>query len=255
MTAPVRIFTPEYYTRMRELERGSWWNAAMRDIAALLLADARLPTEGTLLDIGCGTGDTMLWWSSVRPRWQRVGLDVAPDGLAAARHAGAGTLLHASALDLPVEDDSVDLAISLDVLQHLPLDGGDARCLQEVKRVLRPGGWFLLRTNAQAFPGTRPDPENDFQAYEPHVLRRRLEAAGLQVLRLSRVNALLGLAEVPRRLRARRDVGSGYTGILAGQGGGGSDTLKRRWLRLEGRAVRAGWRLPFGRSIVALCRR
>ena len=32
MTAP-RIFTPEYYARMRELEAGSWWNAAMRDVA------------------------------------------------------------------------------------------------------------------------------------------------------------------------------------------------------------------------------
>jgi hypothetical protein len=28
---------------MRELEAGSWWNAAMRDIARMLLADAGLP--------------------------------------------------------------------------------------------------------------------------------------------------------------------------------------------------------------------
>ena len=35
MTAP-RIFTPEYYERMRRLEAISWWNAGMRDVAAAL---------------------------------------------------------------------------------------------------------------------------------------------------------------------------------------------------------------------------
>src|SRR4030095_5096768 len=30
VTTP-RIFTPEYYARMRELETSGWWNAAMRD--------------------------------------------------------------------------------------------------------------------------------------------------------------------------------------------------------------------------------
>ena len=42
VSAP-RIFTPEYYARMRDLEDASWWNAGMRDVAALLLDTARLP--------------------------------------------------------------------------------------------------------------------------------------------------------------------------------------------------------------------
>ena len=38
-------FTPEYYARMRELEAGSWWNAAMRDIAGMLFNDVQLPSS------------------------------------------------------------------------------------------------------------------------------------------------------------------------------------------------------------------
>ena len=61
MTAP-RIFTPEYYARMRELETSGWWNAAMRDVAAMLLNDVQLPASGTILDVGCGSGQTLTWF-------------------------------------------------------------------------------------------------------------------------------------------------------------------------------------------------
>ena len=254
MTAP-RIFTPEYYARMRALESGGWWNAAMRDVAAMLLGGAGLPSAGTMLDVGCGSGQTMDWMLGRYPAWRAVGLDVAEDGLRAA-HAAGLAVSRASALRLPHPDASVDLVITLDVLQHLPLEGGDAVALAEMRRVLRPGGHLLLRTNAQAFPHTADDPAFNFHKYHPAELREKLRAAGFTVLRLSRLNALLGLAEIPRELRATRAQGEGYHGILATPGGRVSlgATLKRRWLRLEGRAVGAGWALPFGRTIVALCR-
>src|SRR5688500_20290410 len=82
------IFTPEYYRRMRELESGSWWNAGMREVAAAMLTDAGLPPAGLMLDVGCGSGQTMRWFARLRPGWQAIGLDVAADGLAAARAFG-----------------------------------------------------------------------------------------------------------------------------------------------------------------------
>jgi hypothetical protein len=88
---------------------------------------------------------------------------------------------------------------------------------------------LLVRTNARAFPATPDDAEFNFHQYRPAELRGKLVAAGFRVIRLGRVNALLGLAEIPRQLRARRQSGAGYHGILA-----------------------AGWPLPFGRTILAL---
>lgn len=268
---PPRIFTPEYYRRMDALEAHGWWNDGMRDVAGLLLDRVDLPRRGTLLDVGCGTGRTLAWFRARRPRWRAVGVDVAREGLALARRregAGdarpeleedpAGGLACADALELPLPDGLADLAISLDVLQHLPLGGGDARALGEMRRVLKPGGHLLVRTNAQAFPRREDDPEHDFHRYEPGGLRRRMEAAGFEVIRLSRINALLGLAEIPRELESVwREEETGYQGILAEADGAPSplDGLKRAWLRLEGRMVASGARLPAGRSIVALARR
>ena len=254
--AAPRIFTPEYYARMRDLEDLSWWNAGMRDIAALLLATVPLPASGTMVDVGCGSGQTMAWFGRMHPSWSTVGLDVAPQGLAAGRARGTRHLLCGSALDLPLASSSADLVMSLDVLQHLPLEGGDRRALSEMWRVVRPGGLLFLRTNAQAFPRAADDARHQFHKYEPVELHGVLCGVGFEILRLGRVNALLGLAEIPRELRVRRQAHS-YHGLLAEPRAGATiaGRMKRRWLRLEGRLLARGVGLPLGRTILALCRR
>src|SRR5262245_47551506 len=100
MTAP-KIFAPEYYERMRALEEASWWNAGMRDLAERMLRGARIPSRGTLLDVGCGSGQTMSWFQRRWPAWETVGLDVARDGLQAARLLAEERVLAGSALELP----------------------------------------------------------------------------------------------------------------------------------------------------------
>ena len=253
MTAP-RIFTPEYYARMRELESGSWWNAAMRDVAAKLLADVRLPPDGTIIDVGCGSGQTLTWFTQRFGSWRPLGCDISEDAVVAARRLGF-EITKASALELPYPGESADVVTSLDVLQHVPLGGGDLVAMKEMRRVLKPGGWLFVRTNAQSFPRSADDHEFQFHRYEPDELRMKLSSAGFFVRRLSRVNALLGLAEIPREMRAKRTQHSDYHGILATSHRNGSlaSSAKRAWVGLEGEAIRRGVRLPAGRTIVALC--
>ena len=251
MTAP-RIFSPEYYSRMRALESASWWNAGMRDLAARLLRQAGLPEAGVLLDAGCGSGQTMHWFRQMWPGWRTIGIDVAKTGLQAALANSGETVVAGSVLALPIDQASVDGIISLDLLQHLPLGGGDLAALREFRRVLRPGGVLLIRTNAQAWPPVPDDSVHDFHKYTPGELRHRLATAGFRIQRLGRVNALLGLMEIPRELRSQRIGGTGYAGLLSSVPKPGlAWHLKRRWLDLEGRFVAAGGSVPLGRSLLA----
>jgi len=252
MSAP-KIFEPEYYERMRALEDASWWNAGMRSLAQRMLCGAGLPSRGTLLDIGCGSGQTMAWFRRRWPGWRALGLDVARDGLRAAPADAGARVLAGSALDLPLPDACVDAAVTLDVLQHLPLGGGDVRALGEIRRVLRQGGVLFVRTNAQAIPYSPDDPDYNFHKYTPGELRRKLEAAGFVVRRIGRVNALLGLAEIPRELRARRRSAGAYVGLLAkAPRPGATSRAKRSWLGVESALVAAGFSLPLGRTLVAV---
>lgn len=254
-SAAPRIFTPEYYARMRDLESHSWWNAGMREIARRILDEAQLPASGSMLDAGCGWGQTMSWFLAAHPGWIATGIDVAAEPLQAARLANL-SVQRATALDIPFASSSFDLVISLELLQHLPLDGGDTRALGEFARVLQPGGALLIRTNAQAFPRIEDDSEHSYRRYDPDRLRSQLESAGFEVRALGRLNSLLGLAEIPRELRARRSKSPSYKGLLSEpkHEAGVAHFLKKTWLELEGRAVIAGWQLPFGRTIFALCR-
>lgn len=95
-----------------------------------------------------------------------------------------------------------------------------------------------MRTNAQAIPRTKDDPQANFHTYEVAELRNVLLDGGFEVMRISRPNAGLGLAEIPRELAARRRHGDVYHGILAAPRTRSlAWRLKRRWLRLEG----LGW--------------
>ena len=151
MSAP-KIFAPEYYERMRALEDASWWNAGMRNLTQKLLSGAGLPTRGTLLNVGCGSGQTMLWFRHRWPGWDTFGLDVARDGLYAARASAEQGVLAASALDLPLPDSCVNVAITLDVLQHLPLGGGSAGALGDSSSAAPPRG----PVRADERPGLSP---------------------------------------------------------------------------------------------------
>ncbi len=51
-----------------------------------------------------------------------------------------GTDFLADAHDIPVMDESFDLVLSSQVLEHLPAPW---RSAQEIQRVLKPGGWFV----------------------------------------------------------------------------------------------------------------
>ena len=99
-----------------------------------------------ILDAGCGPGfyaSELL--EQVGAEGSVVGVDVSPQMLAVAARRGEGRgnaeFLEAPVTSLPLEDASVDRAVSIQVLEYV--SDVDA-ALRELNRVVRPGGRVVL---------------------------------------------------------------------------------------------------------------
>ena len=106
-------------------------------------------TNGDMvLDVGCGTGTMTRLMKTRVPQASVIGIDLDEQALAIARKKADDegvniTYIKGSAARLPIADRTVDLVTSTLVFHHLP---GSVKvlALQEIRRVLKPAGRFVL---------------------------------------------------------------------------------------------------------------
>ena len=122
-----------------------FWSPLIRPPACRMLA--ALPWEGKdrILDVGTGTGALLPDLRSFAPAAAIVGVDLAPGMLKLARQTRA-RLAMMDAAELALRAAAFDGAVMAFVLFHLP---SPTAGLQEVRRVLRPGGSLGVTTWAE----------------------------------------------------------------------------------------------------------
>ncbi len=238
----------DYYRRLREVDASHWWELGMRQIEAALLAE-RLRRRGqSLLDAGCGTGGFLAWAAGTGSFARLCGTDVSPEAIEHAREAVPEADLRVAPLhELPFEDAGFDLAVCADVLQHVHEEEVDAG-LRELRRVLRPDGALLVRTNG----ARRARHERaDWRAYDAGALAAALEGAGFRVRRLTYANAVLSLLSAARGRTPHAPTAERHGLPRAELGAKAS--AGRRLLALEARYLaKPGRRLPYGHNLLAL---
>jgi SAM-dependent methyltransferase len=130
---------PDRARRMAELLA-----AVLHGSGARARAPASAPGPALVVDVGCGDGAAMSLAARRNPGHRMVGLDWSAGSLRHARALGL-TLVQAGVEPpgLPLADQIADVVIMSELIEHL-LDTDSA--LEEVLRVLRPGGSLLLST-------------------------------------------------------------------------------------------------------------
>lgn len=176
----------------------------------------------TVLDIACGVGYGSQFLAD-QGAAQVIGGDISPDAISYAKRRYATSLTTFTIMaadDMPLSTSSIDCAVSLETLEHVP-DAG--RFLRELNRVLKPGGTVVISTpNRVTYGRGREVPDNRFHTQEytleefRDLLRthfkqievfsqRRLvrRHAGKEVDALARRADRIGLRKlVPQRLRS-----------------------------------------------------
>jgi ubiquinone/menaquinone biosynthesis C-methylase UbiE len=109
--------------------------------------------EQRLLDVGCGTGRTLLQLAAALPNMRLVGVDLSPYYLQVARDLLARvpdvSLVADNAEQLPFVDRHFDVVTSVYLFHELPR-AARRRVLAEARRVLRPGGLLVIEDSGQS---------------------------------------------------------------------------------------------------------
>lgn len=164
--------------------------------------DETADSPAVALDIGCGNGRHTALLADIADTV--VGLDVSRALLGEARQKMAtdgwsGHLLQGDAARLPLATDSVDVAVYVATLHHLPDRETRRASLSELNRVLAPGGRALVSVWSTAHDRFDTDAESGFDTtidwtlpggetvprfyhiYAPAEFERDLESSGLTV--------------------------------------------------------------------------
>ena len=150
-------------------------DAVPREPVHQALADDYIPriASGSVIDLGCGAGDSVVQFRNVDPSVRWVGVDVESSPEVASRRRTDAEFVTFDGVHLPFADASYDAVYCKQVLEHVREPGP---LLAELARVLRPGGAFAGSTS-------QLEPFHSFSTwnYTPYGLKLLLEAAGLEL--------------------------------------------------------------------------
>ena len=176
---------------------------------ALLACLAEQAGSGTpIADLGCGPGHVAAWLAGRGVA--AVGIDLSPGMIAVGRRDYPHVKFRVGdLLELPAKDGEFGAAIAFYSIIHLEA-GELARAFEEIHRVLRPGGLFLVAfhigeevRHLDQWWGLAVDV--DFRFFQPSEVANAIERVGFQAeMRLERVSYPGEVATCRAYLLARR---------------------------------------------------
>ena len=183
-------FNPDFFESLFASEdRHFWFQARNRVIAALVRQlTSAWPPGYRVLEVGCGTGNTLRVLESVCTNGLVVGLDLFAEGLRFARSRVQCPLIRGDIRRLPFLPSFALIGL-FDVLEHLP---DDIAVLRHLREVLLPGGQLCLTVPAHMSLWSYFDEASHHcRRYEPAELEGKLGQAGFEVEYVSQYMRLL----------------------------------------------------------------
>ncbi len=244
-------FRDEYF----RLEDQHWWGVGRRDAILRLLDAEGVRPNARVLDIGCSGGPLL---SDLRARGfeSLTGIDVSDRAIERCHQRGFPNTQTMDAGHLAFPDQSFDLLVASDVLEHL---ADDTAALREWHRVLAPGGLLFAFVPAHPFLWSRHDDANQHQRrYRHEEFRTRIQESGFELRRSGWWNSALfppvALVRFGQRVMPQAQ-GSSETEHDLRTTPGPVNRLLAGWLGAENRLLARGVSLPFGVSLFAVASR
>ena len=191
-----------FYKNYFKIEKEHWLMVVRRMIVGDNLRTylGKKPGESKVLDFGCGSG--IFVNELAKQGYQAHGLDISEEAVKFGTLQGIQNLGVIDSHKIDFEDNTFDAVFTLDVLEHLE---DEKWALDEIRRVLKPGGVAIIMVPAYMFLwGVQDEVAHHYRRYTRGSLLKKIrEATSLQMVRSSYFNTLLFLPITGVRLMSR----------------------------------------------------
>lgn len=174
-----------------------FWFKGKQELISILLEKTAMRKPCLILDVGAGTGNDL---QTITSFGETYVVDADPRALALIDKNLVREKLVARADLLPYKNEMFDLAVAFDVLEHID---NDTAAIQEIRRVLKTGGFLIFTVPAFGFLFSAHDRAlKHFRRYTKNNLRQKL--AGFSEVELSYWLALLFAPIAIKKLLERK---------------------------------------------------
>ena len=144
-----------------------------------------LPAQSSILELGCGSG--LLWVKNmdrIPEGWEIMLTDLSPGMLEEAQGNLRNSQFRFEVADvqaIPFDAETFDAVIANHMLYHVP---DRPRAFAEIRRVMKPGGFFYAAANGRTAPGGSRDIRNwimNPDAYKQEDTGFSLETGGAEL--------------------------------------------------------------------------
>lgn len=239
---------PQTYRRMAEIQENHWWYEGRRKILASVIGRLGLPARADILEVGCGPGANL---NMLKVFGIVTGVEPDDFSIIHARNVSGCRVEKGILPDGLMVRGPFDMIGAFDVIEHVD---EDLESLKAIKDLLRTGGHAVFTVPAYQFLWSQHDVVNHHKRrYILPRFRELLTNAGFEVTFISYYNTLLfpliAAVRMLKKFLKIEDVPDEAMPRLPF-----INTVLREIFAFE-RYMLKSRPLPFGVSIIAVCRK
>ena len=158
------------YAVESEIEQTHWWFVVRRELIRALIVESGIGPDAAILDLGTSTGTNLrllkeMGFSNYK------GLDMSPEAAKWCAEKNLGTVQLGDVCAIPFPDQSLDLVLATDIIEHVD---DDALALREIRRVLKTTGRVIITVPAfQSLWGLQDEVAHHKRRYRGRQFRFR----------------------------------------------------------------------------------
>ncbi len=189
-----------YYKDYFRLEKNNWLFRVRRNLIYSIFEEYNIKSGMRILDYGCGSGFIV---GQLQARGYDVcGTDISKEAIEYGTSEGIKNLYSTNGIEVDFPDESFDLILAMDVVEHIDQDD---LVVRELERLLRPNGRLIITVPAyQWMWGVQDEVSHHFRRYSMKSITRLVSNfSSFSILRKTYFNTFLFPAVALVRLTSK----------------------------------------------------